>query len=71
MNKLRNYIETWIDGKTVKGIHITPYEIHLMIDIYNAIARKEKPEFISENAKNILNKCGIKTKTCGIGWKVD
>lgn len=68
MKKLKSYIETWIDGKSVKGIRVTPYDIYTCIDAYNALAKNEKFEFISENVKTILDKCGISTKEKGIGW---
>lgn len=70
MKKLKSYIETWLDGKQVRGIHITPYEIWECVDIYNAIVKKGKPEFISGNVKKILDKCGIKTVEKGIGWRI-
>lgn len=70
MKKLRIYIEKWIKGKQVRGISVTPYDIHECIYIYNSIARKEKPSFINEKVKEILDKCGIETVVCGIGWRV-
>ena len=70
MKKLKSYLEKWIDGEKVKGITVTPEDIYNLIDIYNGIIRKQKPEFISGNVKNVLDKCGIKTVECGIGWKI-
>lgn len=70
MKKLKSYIATWLDGKHIKGINITPEEIWECVDIYNAIVKKGKPEFISGNVKKILDKCGIKTVEKGIGWRV-
>lgn len=70
MKKLREYIEQWLDGKQIKGMHVTLLDIHELIDIYNAIIRKEKPEFINGDVKKILDKCGIKSKEHGIGWKI-
>ena len=71
MKKLRNWIETWFDGKEVRGIKNVPlatrYEI---LDIYNSIIRKEKPSFINGTVKEILDKCGIDTVVEGIGWRV-
>ena len=68
MEKLKNYIELWIDGKSIKGIRVSPYDIYTCIDAYNALVTKGKFEFISENVKLILDKCGISTKEKGIGW---
>ena len=68
MNRLKSYIEKWINGEKVRGISVTLLDIHECIDIYNALVRKENSEFINENVKKILNKCGIKTIEKGIGW---
>jgi hypothetical protein len=70
MKKLREYLKKWMDGQKVKGLYVTPTDIYILIDIYNAMANKEKPEFIQENVKKVLDKCGIKTKEKGIGWQV-
>ena len=68
MEKLKSYIETWIDGKSIKGIRVSPYDIYTCIDAYNTLVKKEKFEFISGNVKTIFDKCGIPTKEKGIGW---
>lgn len=71
MKKLRTWIETWMDGGEVRGIKNVPPETHYeLVDIYNAIVRKEHPEFINGKVKKILDKCGIKTEVVGIGWRV-
>lgn len=70
MKKFREYIEAWIDGRNIRGINVTLYDIQECIYVYNAIVRKEKPEFVDGKVKEILDKCGIKTVTYGIGWKV-
>lgn len=70
MKKLRKYIEAWIDGKKESGISVSLYDIHEVIDVYNAIARKEKPCFINGNVKKILDSSGIKTVKYGVGWRV-
>lgn len=71
MQKLRKYIETWLDGKHVRGIkNVPPATIWELVDIYNAIVRKEKPSFINGTVKQILDKCGIKTENEGIGWRI-
>lgn len=68
MEKLKSYIKTWIDGKSVKGIRVAPIDIYICIDAYNALAKNGKFEFINGNLKMILDKCGISTKEKGIGW---
>lgn len=70
MKKLRTYIEKWIDGKKVKGINVSLYDIQECIRVYNAIVTKENTEFINGKVKEILDKCNIQTVECGIGWKV-
>lgn len=70
MKKFKSYIDKWADGKKVKGIDVSLYDINECMDIYEAIKRKEKPSFINGKVKEILDKCNIKTVSCGIGWKV-
>ena len=70
MKKLRSYLEKWIEGQKVRGINVSLYDIQECVRIYNAMVRKEKPEFINGKVKEILDKCGIKTITDGIGWRV-
>ena len=70
MKKLREYIIKWVDGQKVRGINVSLYDIQECIRVYNAMVRKEKPEFINEKVKEILDKCNIKTVTEGIGWRV-
>ena len=70
MKKLREYLIKWADGQKVRGINVSLYDVEECIRIYNAIIRKEKPEFINGKVKEILDKCNIKTVTEGIGWRV-
>lgn len=70
MEKLRGYLEKWFNGQKVKGLYVTPEDIYECARIYNAIASREKPEFINGKVKEILDKCNIETKIKGIGWKV-
>ena len=70
MKKLKLYIEKWMDGQKVRGINVSLYDIQECIRVYNAMVRKEKPEFINEKVKEILDKCKIKTVEKGIGWRV-
>lgn len=70
MKKLKDYIDKWIDGKTVRGITVSQIDIFTLIDAYNAILKGDHFEFISENVKNILNKCGIETEIEGIGYRI-
>ena len=70
MKKLREYLIKWTDGQKVRGISVTPYDVEECIRVYNAIVRKEKPEFINGKVKEILDKCKIKTVEKEIGWRV-
>ena len=70
MKKLKSYLEKWMDGQKVRGINVSLYDIQECVRIYNAMVRNEKPEFINGKVKEILDKCGIKTVTEGIGWRV-
>ena len=70
MKKLKSYLMKWKDGQNVRGINVSLYDIQECVRIYNAMVRKEKPEFINGKVKEILDKCNIKTVTEGIGWRV-
>lgn len=70
MKRLKEYIEKWLDGQKVRGIQVSLLDIRECVRIYNAIVRKEKPEFINGKVKKILDKCKIKTVEKGIGWRV-
>ena len=70
MKKLKSYLMKWMDGQKVRGINISLYDIQECVRIYNAMVRKEKPEFINGKVKEILDKCGIKTVVEGIGWRI-
>ena len=60
----------WMDGQKVRGINVSLYDIKECVRIYNAMVRKENPEFINGKVKEILDKCGIKTVVEGIGWRI-
>ena len=70
MKKLKSYLMKWMDGQKVRGINVSLYDIQECVRIYNAMVRKEKPEFINGKVKGILDKCGIKTVVEGIGWRI-
>ena len=70
MQKLKSYLMKWMDGQKVRGINVSLYDIQECVRIYNAMVRKEKPEFINGKVKEILDKCGIKTVEEGIGWRI-
>ena len=71
MKKLKSYLMTWMDGQKVRGINVSLYDIQECVRIYNAMVRKENPEFINGKVKEILDKCNIKTVEEGIGWRVE
>ena len=70
MKKLKSYLMKWMDGQKVRGINVSLYDIQECVRIYNAMVRKEKPEFINGKVKEILDKCNIKTVEEGIGWRI-
>lgn len=70
MNKLKSYIEKWIEGQSVRGIKVSLGDIYECIRVYNSMVRNEKPEFINGKVKEILDKCKIETIVEGIGWRV-
>lgn len=70
MKKLKSYLMKWMYGQKVRGINVSLYDIQECVRIYNAMVRKENPEFINGKVKEILDKCNIKTVTEGIGWRV-
>lgn len=70
MKKLREYLMKWMDGQKVRGINVSLYDVQECVRIYNAMVRKEKPEFINGKVKEILDKCKIETVEEGIGWRV-
>ena len=71
MKKLKSYLEKWMDGQKIRGINVSLYDIQECVRIYNAMVRKENPEFINGKVKEILDKCNIKTVEEGIGWRVE
>lgn len=66
MKKLNKLIEIWSDGGKVKGVKLTLAMFNELYDIANGYADTT----ISSNVKDVLDKCGIKTKTEGIGWRI-
>ena len=71
MEKLHKYIKVLLDGGNIRDIkNVTLYDRYMIADIYNAIVKGYKPEFINGKCKEILDKCGIETIERGIGWKV-
>lgn len=70
MERLKGYIEKWLDGQKVRGIQVSLLDIRECVRIYNTIVRNEKPEFINGKVKEILDKCKIETVVEGIGWRI-
>lgn len=69
MKKLRKILDNIQDtGKLPRGI--TPCDCYILADIYNALVRREKPEFIQQSIHDLLVKCGLNVEQRGIGWTV-
>ena len=66
MEKLNEWINIWADGGTVRGVKLTLAMFNELYDIANGYADTT----ISSNVKDVLDKCGIKTKVEGIGWRI-
>lgn len=66
MKKLNEWISIWADGGKVKGVKLT---IAMFDELYD-IARGYADTTISSEVKAVLDKCGIKTKAEGIGWRI-
>ena len=54
MEKLANVINTLMSGHAVRGISITPYGIHELVDIY----RGEQTTTINSDVVKVLDYCG-------------
>lgn len=70
MKKLRQYLDLWEAGKSVRGLNVTMADIRDLQDAYNAILRKQLFTFLSANVKKVLDMCGIATIDYGIGWGI-
>lgn len=68
MIKLKEYLEKWMDGKTVRGFNLTPVGIYECYYVYQMLKAGKRPEILIKDVKKVLDKCGIKTEECGIGW---
>lgn len=67
MKKLRQILDNIQDtGKLPRGI--TLCDCYILADIYNALVRREKPEFIQQSIHDLLVKCGLNVEQRGIGW---
>lgn len=65
MKKLKKLLDTWSDGFKVRGMKTPPLEtIHELTNIYYGTQKQT----INGTVVEILEKCGIKTCTKGIGW---
>lgn len=67
MRNLKKLLDSWEDGKKVRGIKTPPLEtIRELINIYNGV----QTETINGTVIQILEKCGISTYQHGIGWRI-
>ena len=68
MKKFRTYIEKWLNGKKVRGVNVSLYDIQECIRVYNAFLTKENTGFINivlpyfEGGKDISDLYKIKGK---------
>ena len=71
MNKLKDYFDTWLDGKPVRGVSVSLEDIRILQNAYDAIRANKTFYFLSANAKKVLDKCKIATVEDGIGWRIE
>lgn len=68
MEKLFDYLCKWIDGANVYQVKKPAlYVLNELLNIYE----KKQDTTICQDTVEILQTCGIKTKECGIGWKIE
>ena len=70
MKKLRELLQRLMNGEKVRGLDLSALDISECVMVYNEMLRNRKPSFINGNVKEVLDKCGIETKTEGVGWRV-
>ena len=70
MKKLRELLQRLMNGEKVRGLDLSALDIGECVMVYNQMLRNRKPSFINGNVKEVLDKCGIETKTEGVGWRV-
>ena len=67
MKKFREYLEKVCEtGKLPRGF--TQYMVIVLFKIYNDLVLNGKSTFIEGDICKILNRFGIQTKECGIGY---
>lgn len=68
MDEIKQAIDkVYKTGKLPKDFSLEDFRILELI--YRELKQHHKSEFIQENIKAFLDKCGIKTKAKGIGWE--
>lgn len=68
MDKLKAIIDRAYDyGVLPKWI--TPYMLCVLCDVYTELADGKTASFIEQDINTLLNRCGIHTRPCGIGWE--
>ena len=70
MEKLKKYLDAWLDGKSVRGVFVTLEDIRTLQDAYDAIRENKAFCFLSGNVKKVLEKCGIATIEHDVGWMI-
>lgn len=69
LKKLKATLDKIYDfGKLPRGI--TLCDCYILADIYNALVRRERLEFIQQSIHDLLVKCGLNVEQRGIGWVV-
>jgi hypothetical protein len=69
--KLKKIVEKFENGEKVRGLHVPLYIMQETIRAYYILSSGRPYEFISQDIKDIFDKCGIAAKPKGIGWIVE
>ena len=70
VKKLGEILESLFDGKTVRNLPLSLYDIRECQRIYEAIVMGFQPRFISSYVKLVMDMCEMPTVEDGIGWRV-
>lgn len=71
LKKMCEYLEKWLEGEKVKGFQMSLLDIDDCVYVYNGILIGERPAFMNEKVKQVLDKCKIKVEDYdGVGWRV-
>jgi len=71
LKKFEKMLDAWWSGDKVKGFYLPLASITECRRVYQEMMHEKEPYFINADVKRVLDHCKIKTKSVGIGWKVE